>query len=52
MALGPVAGGWLYDSFSTYSWLYIGSFGLGVFATLMALAFRPARNASLPEALA
>ena len=29
MALGPWAGGWLYDVFGSYFWLYIGSFGIG-----------------------
>ena len=27
MAIGPWAGGWLYDTFGSYFWLYIGSFG-------------------------
>src|SRR3989441_11007820 len=26
MAIGPVAGGWLYDTLGGYFWLYIGSF--------------------------
>jgi len=30
MALGPVAGGWLYDTFGSYFWLYLGSFGIGM----------------------
>jgi MFS family permease len=25
MAIGPWAGGWLYDAYSSYFWLYIGS---------------------------
>ena len=26
MALGPLAGGWVFDTFHAYSWLYVGSF--------------------------
>ena len=29
MATGPLAGGLIYDSFASYSWLYIGSWGIG-----------------------
>ena len=29
MALGPLAGGWVFDTFHAYSWLYVGSFGIG-----------------------
>jgi len=39
MALGPVLGGLIYDSFSTYSWLFIGAFALGIGAFLSALMF-------------
>ncbi len=39
MALGPVLGGLIYDSFSSYSWLFIGAFSLGIGAFLAALAF-------------
>jgi len=41
MATGPVAGGLIYDSFASYSWLFIGSFALGIGAFLIALTFRP-----------
>jgi MFS family permease len=41
MALGPWAGGWLYDSFGGYSWLFIGSFGIGLGAVAIASTFRP-----------
>src|SRR2546430_13652406 len=39
MALGPWAGGWLYDAFGSYFWLFIGSFrirlgGLGLAGTV------------------
>jgi len=39
MALGPVLGGLIYDSFSSYAWLFIGAFALGIGAFLSALAF-------------
>jgi MFS family permease len=39
MALGPVVGGLIYDSFSSYAWLFIGAFSLGIAAFLAALAF-------------
>lgn len=41
MALGPVGGGWLYDTYGTYHWLYIASAGVGIAAAAMALAFPP-----------
>jgi hypothetical protein len=28
MALGPLAGGWVYDEFGSYVWLFIGSCGI------------------------
>lgn len=39
MALGPVVGGMIYDSFSSYAWLFIGAFALGMGAFLGAVAF-------------
>jgi len=44
MALGPVAGGLIYDTFASYSWLYIGAWGMGIGATLMAFTFKPFRR--------
>jgi MFS family permease len=41
MATGPLAGGLIYDSFGSYAWLYIGSWGIGLGAFLMAMTFRP-----------
>lgn len=41
MATGPVVGGMIYDQFATYSWLFLGSFGLGLGAFLIALTFKP-----------
>jgi MFS family permease len=41
MALGPVAGGWLFDTWGSYFWLYIGSAGIGLGAAAIALLFQP-----------
>jgi MFS family permease len=41
MATGPVAGGLIYDTFASYSWLYIGAWGIGIGAFLIAMTFRP-----------
>lgn len=41
MALGPWAGGWVFDTFSVYNWLFVGSFGIGLAAVAIALAFPP-----------
>lgn len=41
MALGPLAGGWVFDTYANYGWLYIGSFGMGLGAVAIMLTFRP-----------
>jgi len=41
MSLGPLAGGWIFDAFGTYTWLYIGSSAVGLGAVAIALAFPP-----------
>ncbi|PLU10180.1 hypothetical protein BMJ31_31450 [Sinorhizobium medicae] len=41
MAIGPVAGGVIYDVFASYGWLYIGAWGIGIGAFLIALTFKP-----------
>ena len=41
MATGPLAGGLIYDTFGTYIWLYVGAWGIGIGACLMAMTFRP-----------
>ena len=41
MALGPVLGGWVFDRFGTYTWMYVGSFAVGLGAVAIALAFPP-----------
>jgi MFS family permease len=45
MAFGPIGGGWLYDTFGTYHWLYIASAAVGLAAAAMALAFPPPASA-------
>ncbi len=44
MAFGPLGGGWLYDTYGTYHWLYIASAGVGLAAAAMALAFPPPKR--------
>lgn len=39
MAFGPVGGGWIFDTFGDYHWLYVSSAAIGVAAAVMALAF-------------
>jgi MFS family permease len=39
MSIGPLAGGWVFDHFGTYAWLYIGSAAVAVGAVLLALRF-------------
>ena len=41
MAFGPLAGGWVFDTFDAYSWLFIGSFAVGLGAMAIALTFPP-----------
>src|SRR6185369_11207542 len=53
MATGPVVGGLIFDRLGSYGWLYLGSFGTGIGAFLIALTFRPVRQADgLEPALA
>jgi MFS family permease len=41
MALGPAMGGWVFDQFGTYGWLYIGSFAVGLGAAAIGLFLPP-----------
>lgn len=41
MALGPALGGWIFDTFGRYTWMYLGSAAIGLGAVAMALAFPP-----------
>jgi MFS family permease len=46
MAIGPVVGGWVFDTYHDYRWLYIGSFVLALGATAIAFAFPSSRSAN------
>jgi MFS family permease len=41
MAFGPVAGGWVFDTYHDYRWLYIGSLSVALGAVAVAFAFPP-----------
>lgn len=41
MATGPIAGGMIYDETGSYGWLYIGAWGIGIGAFLIAMTFKP-----------
>jgi MFS family permease len=41
MALGPLAGGWIFDSYGNYAWMFFGSAAVGLGAVAIALAFPP-----------
>jgi len=45
MAIGPWAGGWLFDTSGSYFWLFMGSFGIGLGAVAIAVTFRPPSRA-------
>ena len=51
MALGPGAGGFVFDTWGNYSWLHIGSFAVGLCAAAVALMFRPARFSATGQRL-
>jgi MFS family permease len=42
MALGPLAGGVIFDTYGTYRWLYVASVLFGLGAAVIMLTFRPA----------
>ena len=44
-AEGHRGGGWVFDTFQSYNWLYVGSFGVGLGAVAIMLTFRPTRAA-------
>lgn len=48
MAFGPVGGGWIFDSFGDYHWLYISSAAIGLAAAALALAFPAPTRPSEP----
>jgi MFS family permease len=45
MATGPLTGGAIYDTFGSYAYLYVGSFGIGIGAFLIALTLRRSTRA-------
>ncbi|MBB4017986.1 MFS family permease [Chelatococcus caeni] len=47
MAIGPLFGGWVFDTFGNYAWLFIASSGLGLAAVAIALAFPSPRRERL-----
>jgi MFS family permease len=46
MAFGPLAGGWVFDAFASYSWLFVGSAIVGLGAAAVAIAFPPLQRAA------
>jgi len=52
MATGPLTGGLIFDTFASYGWLFIGSFGVGLGAFLIAMTFRPFASAEPKPATA
>lgn len=49
MAFGPVGGGYLFDTFGDYHWLYIASAAIGLAAAMLALAFPPKTEDAVPK---
>lgn len=41
MAIGPLAGGLIFDASGTYTWMYVMSWALGIASVLVAMLFRP-----------
>jgi MFS family permease len=50
MALGPPVGGWLFDRFGGYGWLYAASSAIGIAAALLAMTVRTRRANPMPLA--
>ena len=48
MAIGPWAGGFIFDTFGSYFWLFLASSAIGVGAVAIALTFRPPQPVVLP----
>jgi cyanate permease len=48
MALGPWAGGWMFDAIGSYAWMYVGSSLIGAGAVAIAFTFRPPRVVVAP----
>ena len=52
MALGPALGGWVFDHFHAYTWMYLGSLAVGLGAGAIALALPRARATGIDPRLA
>ena len=50
MAIGPVAGGWIFDAYGGYAWMFLGSLAVGLGAAAIALAFPPLPSRRLQTA--
>jgi MFS family permease len=48
MASGPLVGGLIFDTFASYTWLFVGSWAIGVGAFLISMMFQP-RTEEQPE---
>jgi MFS family permease len=44
MAFGPLVGGWVFDRYDSYTWMFLGSAIVGFGAVAIALAFPPLRR--------
>jgi MFS family permease len=44
MSIGPLAGGWVFDTFGDYAWMFIASSAVGIGAAAVAIAFPPVRQ--------
>jgi len=51
MALGPALGGWVFDHFHAYTWMYLGSLAVGLGAAAIALALPRAHTSAPPLAV-
>jgi len=52
MALGPLVGGWLFDRYGSYAWMYIGSLMTGLAAAAIVTQFPKTRRRDDPGAMA
>jgi len=52
MALGPVVGGWIFDTYHDYRWLYLSSTAIALGAAAVACAFPPVPRAQRTAASA
>jgi MFS family permease len=52
MSTGPLLGGLIYDNLQNYAWLYVGSWGMGIAAFVIAMMFKPFPKPALAPAAA